>query len=109
MTKFTGRAADKQHLAPDLRPNPARVEDVLLLKGRQMATERVGFSLLDSVDQIMLRDSVAKLGREDRRAWELWVEGRSYREVGAILGVSKQTAWARVRKVGEFLKGGLTK
>jgi hypothetical protein len=44
-----------------------------------------------------------EVATEDRRvkAWELRVRGKTYREIGAALGVSHVTAWEDVKFIGE--------
>ena len=54
----------------------------------------------------MLHERISKLGLVDRALVMMWLEGMSYDEIGAVMGISAQNVGVKLFRIKEQLKHG---
>ena len=52
----------------------------------------------------MLHQRIGKLGLVDRALVMMWLEGMSYDEIGAVMGISAQNVGVKLFRIKESLK-----
>lgn len=58
----------------------------------------------DSTQVRMLHQRIGKLGLVDRAIVMMWLEGMSYDEIGAVMGISAQNVGVKLFRIKEQLK-----
>lgn len=58
----------------------------------------------DSTQVRMLHQRIGKLGLVDRALVMMWLEGMSYDEIGAVMGISAQNVGVKLFRIKEQLK-----